>query len=803
MLRHTSKFTSGTSATSATSAASAASYRNNHTHNHNHTDIETNTGKTHHDKPAVATAITRRKSRNSSPTATTTSMGFPSLLSRLLGVGIYTVVIVQVMLAFIVEKQQKPTPQTAPQQQQQQQRDLESSSSANHLSSSSSSNTPITSFMCINGQLERLELDNKIETVLNPIKEQIGGTIDIALIVTENKAIYTKAKVSDQRAQHEPQFTHYHEAVDYLTSKGFNVVSTGPVDHAKDPNVYQEYLWRLAQLAGDKKINDPAFFAYDKKRAQNHVRQAISGELCYRHMVGTGADYSKGIVTRWRDDVGFLNELPIGKFHKWLQNPPPVDPEYDLAIVKKNQHRPTMITPYCRNWQGLNDRGAFVHPGGAYAYFMAPMVSFTKARPLPKDRVCNHERFLRDTYNKEGFLFVPTKDLYPVPMFRNDGKGVFREEEKDNTLCRVWWKSYRPDCPRQDEKIKLLDGTPATVAWEEQPQQQAAPVAESKPQAAAAADDEIRSFVCINGQLERLELDNKLENLLIPIREEIGGTVDIALVVSENQALYTKVKVSDQRAKHKAKFDYYYEAVDYLTKQGFNVVSKEPSPHSADPMVFPEYEIRLAQLANDKNIKTAYLFERNHKRAQNHVRQAISGESCYRHMMETGHDYSKGIVSRWRDDVGFEHKLDVATFHGWIHDPPPIKPEQDLAEKKAFRPTMITPYCRNWNGLNDRGAFIHPGGAYEYFMAPLMVFSAAMPLPSKRICNFERFLRWTYNREGFYYIPTRQLYPVPMYTVNGTGVFREEELKLMCLSFWNSYNVDCPRNNETITILRE
>jgi len=725
-------------------------------------------------------------------------MGPGAILSRLLGVGIYTVIIVQFMLAFIVEKQQQPPPQTAPQR-----RDQEAAAPLDNnqeVAVASSTNTPITSFVCINGQLERLELDNKIENLLNPIKEQIGGNIDIALIITENKAIYTKAKISEQRAQHQPQFTKYHEAVDYLTSKGFNVVSNGPVEHAKDPNVYKEYLWRLAQLAGDKKLKDPEFFAYDKRRAQNHVRQAISGELCYRHMAATGTDYSKGIVTRWRDDVGFLKELPIGQFFKWLHDPPPVDPEYDLAVVK-TENRPTMVTPYCRNWQGLNDRGAFVHPDGAYAYFMSPMVSFTRARPLPKDRVCNHERFLRDTYNQEGFLFIPTKDLYPVPMFRNDGKGVFREDEKDNTLCRVWWKSYRPDCPRQDEEIIFLDGS--SSEQQSSQQQQIAATQPVKPQAAAAEDGEIRSFVCINGQLERLELDNKLENLLIPIREDIGGTVDIALVVSENQALYTKVKVSDQRAKHKAVFDHYYEAVEYLTKQGFNVVSTEPSPHSVDPMVYPEYEIRLAQLANDKNIKTAYLFERNHKRAQNHVRQAISGESCYRHMMETGHDYSRGIVSRWRDDVGFEHRLDVASFHAWLHDPPAIKPEQDLAEKKPFRPTMVTPYCRNWNGLNDRGAFVHPGGAYAYFMAPLNVFSAAMPLPSKRICNFERLLRWAYNREGFYYIPTRQLYPVPMYNVNGTGVFREEELKLMCLSFWNSYSVDCPRNNETITILRD
>lgn len=708
-----------------------------------------------------------------------------NFISRLLGVGIYTIVVVQIILAFIVERQdgQKPCEKC----------ELEVPSEAN-LPEKPSAN----SFVCINGQLERLELDNKIETMLNPIREEIGGTIDIALIITKNKAIYTKAKVSDQRAQHEPQFTTYQEAVDYLTSRGFNVVTKSPVDHAKDPAVYKEYLWRLAQTASDKKLMDPEFFAYDKRRAQNHVRQAISGELCYRHMAATGKDYSQGIISRWRDDVGFLKRLPVSKFHKWLHEPPAPDVEYDLAVVRKGQERPTMITPFCRNWQGLNDRGAFVHPDGAYAYFMAPIVAFTRAQSLPKDRVCNHERFLRHTYNQEGFIFVPTRDLYPVPMFRNDGKGVFREEEKDNQLCRIWWPSYRPDCPRQDEKIKLLDGAERVLETQVVPD-----VAQLQvpPPSSSLEANVTSSFVCINGQLERLELDNKIETLLNPIREDIGGTIDIALVVTENEALYTKLVVSDQRAKHKAAFSKYQEAVDYLTSRGFNVVTTEPAAHSEDPMVYPEYEIRLAQLANDRNIQTKELFARNKKRAQNHVRQAISGELCYRHMLSTGKDYSRGIVTRWRDDVGFQHRLDIAKFNNWIHDPPPIKDVDDFGAKKQFRPTMVTPHCRNWNGLNDRGAFVHPAGAYAYFMAPLTAFSSALPLPARRVCNYERFLRYLYNQEGFYYVPTRQLYPVPMFNNNGTGVFRAEELKEQCLAFWNSWTVNCPRSQENITIL--
>jgi hypothetical protein len=721
------------------------------------------------------------------------SGGRGNLLSRLLAIGIYTIVVVQFILAFIVGTQdgQKPCEKCEPEIP---------------IDAYLPAKPSVNSFVCINGQLERLELDNKIETLLNPIREEIGGTIDIALVLTMNKAIFTKQIVSDQRAQHQPQFTEYHEAADYLTSRGFNVVTTSPVEHAKDPTVYKEYLWRLAQTAGDKKLQDPEFFAYDKGRAQNHVRQAISGELCYRHMAATGKDYSQGIVSRWRDDVGFLKRLPVSKFYEWLHNPPPVEKEYDLAVVRKGQKRPTMVTPFCRNWQGLNDRGGFVHPEGAYAYFMAPIVTFTRAQRLPSDRVCNHERFLRHTYNQEGFLFVPTKELYPVPMFRNDGKGVFREEEKNNQLCRIWWPSYRPDCPRQNEKIKLLYASERALKAEVTPNvvtpNVVTPnVAQLEAPPSSSSSNVTASFVCINGQLERLELENKLETLLNPIREDIGGTVDIALVVTDNQALYTKILVSDQRAMHKPAFSRYQEAVEYLTSRGFNVVTTEPAAHSEDPMVYPEYEIRLAQLANDKKIKTKELFARNKKRAQNHVRQAISGELCYRHMLATGKDYSRGIVTRWRDDVGFEHRLDIAKFNTWIHNPPPIKEKDDFGVQKAFRPTMVTPHCRNWNGLNDRGAFVHPDGAYTFFMAPLTAFSSAQPLPSKRICNYERFLRYLYNQEGFYYVPTRQLYPVPMFNNNGTGVFREEELKVQCLAFWNSWTMDCPRNNQTITML--
>jgi hypothetical protein len=728
-------------------------------------------------------------------------------------VGIYTFFVVQVVIFFFVQKQESQSQHNFPCQErnnleiesiprEKKEKDHEAIIPVIAKTEEAASSPPpeVNSFVCINGQLERLELENKIETVLNPILEDIGGTMDIALVVTSNKAIFTKDDL--QKANHQPAFTKYQDAVDYLTSRGFNVVTSEVMNHAENPAVYREYLQHLAQVAGDKKLKDPAFFAYDKRRAQNHVRQAVSGELCYRHMIATGKDYSHGIVTRWRDDVGFERRLKIKLFHKWLHDPPAVDEALDLAVVKPGQWRPTLVTPFCRNWQGLNDRGGFVHPKGAYIYFMASIAAFTAAVPLPRDYVCNHERFLRHIYNQEGFMFIPTRLLYPIPMYIDNGKGVFREGEKNNQLCRVWWNSYRPDCPHQDgPPIELLDST--TGKKIEDSALAVMPVIVDKPRVLKTEESslDIVSFVCITGQLERLELENKIKTLLDPIREDIGGTVDVALVITNNTALYTKKNVANEMASHSPIFKQYQEAVDYLTSRDFNVVTTGAATHTKDPLVYPEYQQRLAQLANDKKIKKPEHFAYNYKRAQNHIRQAISCEVCYRHMIATETDYSRGIVTRWRDDVGFENRLPIKDFYEWLYHPPHVKEKDDLGKRKIWRPTMVTPHCRNWQGLNDRGAFVHPKGAYAYFMAPIAAFIRNQELPPARVCNYERFLRFLYNEEGFTYIPTKLLYPVPMFNDNGTGVFRQEELKRLCGAFWNSYTENCQRYNETITIL--
>ena len=319
----------------------------------------------------------------------------------------------------------------------------------------------INSFVCISGQLQRLELDNKLVNLLEPMKKTLGGSVYVALVMTENKAIYTKDQISEQRAQHEPQFETYQEAVDYLAKRGFIVLTESPYPHSPNPYVYEEYLQRLAQLANGEKLKDPKFFDYDKRRAQNHVRQAIAGELCYRAMESSAIDFSNGIIARFRDDVGFQEKLPIQNMTEWLHDPPKIPPGKDLAVVPKlaSTNRPTIITPYCRNWFGMNDRGAFVHPNGAYSYFMAPLLAFNSSLQLPSTRVCNHERFLRHVYNQEGFIFVPKRELYPIPMFRNNGKGVFRKEEVDHQLCRVWWNSYSRDCENANRTVALLSSS--------------------------------------------------------------------------------------------------------------------------------------------------------------------------------------------------------------------------------------------------------------------------------------------------------------------------------------------------------
>lgn len=160
------------------------------------------------------------------------------------------------------------------------------------------------------------------------------------------------------------------------------------------------------------------------------------------------------------------------------------------------------------------------------------------------------------------------------------------------------------------------------------------------------ATNQNRSFVCITGQLGRLELDNKIITMLAPLRNA-GYEPDVALILDESSTYSTS-----RRAARPPSFQNYSQAVEYLGKLQFNVITSSPYRQGRNPLVRDDY---LAQLDNGGTPV------RRRQRVENHARVWESLNQCYMAMtsnFQRAQDYR--VVVRVREDAGIFQPLDVA-----------------------------------------------------------------------------------------------------------------------------------------------
>ena len=258
-----------------------------------------------------------------------------------------------------------------------------------------------------------------------------------------------------------------------------------------------------------------------------------------------------------------------------------------------------------------------------------------------------------------------------------------------------------------------------------------------------------RAFVCITGQLPRLELDNKIEHLLRPWTEEQGIDVDVALVLSDSDRSSVHRKGRDDLAEAGAGPGYAYPSVADAAAAlsvlpGVTVVGggEEAYDQTADPVLSPVY---LRQRGAGSSMNETQLVER----VRNHVRQFESLAICGRYLMEAGLAGQLGpgsggegaddeerpvphydLVHRVRDDSGYYRPVDFDHVHR-------------LATGGHPR-TVVSSHCAEHSGINDRGSFVAPLAAYDYFVHPLQ-HMYTMDLPAE-VRNTEQFLMVTYAR---------------------------------------------------------
>ena len=182
-----------------------------------------------------------------------------------------------------------------------------------------------------------------------------------------------------------------------------------------------------------------------------------------------------------------------------------------------------------------------------------------------------------------------------------------------------------------------------------------------------------RAFVCITGQVARIELELKIQNLLNPLREA-GFSPDIALILSDNNGeLFASKK--DEHVTQPLFASYKEDMKKFLEERDFNVVTNTPYIQTEHPILNKYYQAELDGTRMDV-------------RAVNHARMFAALVPCYTEMIQAskqmGSDYA--FVIRIREDHAFTEPFNIHT----VFDELSLKPRTVMASSCAPFPGFFT-----------------------------------------------------------------------------------------------------------------
>jgi hypothetical protein len=175
-----------------------------------------------------------------------------------------------------------------------------------HWRVASEVNTRPRAFVCVTGQLERLELENKMHTARRPLRAA-GCNVKLGLVLSEGEAGFTNSnhpKLTDIRPNDTiPLYTNSSQVIAYLDSHSFHVLSDAiTYPRIENPAVHKQYIDSLYQAQNlVRSRND------QRKRTENHGRIFESYERCLDIAETSKRPYD--LYLRIRDDVGLEKRL--------------------------------------------------------------------------------------------------------------------------------------------------------------------------------------------------------------------------------------------------------------------------------------------------------------------------------------------------------------------------------------------------------------------------------------------------------------------------------------------------------------
>jgi hypothetical protein len=246
-----------------------------------------------------------------------------------------------------------------------------------------------------------------------------------------------------------------------------------------------------------------------------------------------------------------------------------------------------------------------------------------------------------------------------------------------------------------------------------------------------------RALICITGQMRRLELENKVQNLFKPL-QDAGYETDLALVLTRGRAQFTNLRIRQDR---------------FITEKSVNdFLADYPEINLLNPPEFmydrlenPNVPAIYYMMLKTKTGREWRTYEEELDRAQNHVRIFDAYKRCWEMVNSKTNEHERlstenaihsnkstekqqppyDVYIRIREDVGFEQPLN-ATLVDSLLPPPASKAvegdsntnQKQTTPNRAPSKTVITTDCRPWNGINDRLALVSSTAAESFFLHP-------------------------------------------------------------------------------------
>ena len=281
-------------------------------------------------------------------------------------------------------------------------------------------------YICITGQLSRLELTNKIYKLIKPLHERLGYDIYIGLALATNTSHFTNVNNGDKM-----RLTY---SLSKATKRLLNIDGVKEVRHFLPQHSKKIYVnkWYKLQLDNDKTI----------RRVRNHARQYKTLQLCSDwHNISQFAQ----IAVRVRDDVLF-ERIDVNE------------------AVRETLKSGDIVTARCDAWGGINDKVAFI-PSSLYRdFFLLPYEKYLKFNAhLPQ---LNPEKYYQYAYSTSRIKMTSLNSLYVAKAVtrikpgQHFSKGSVSLNDDDSRICHVTSNPHKSFSPGCDEAFASGSGVP-------------------------------------------------------------------------------------------------------------------------------------------------------------------------------------------------------------------------------------------------------------------------------------------------------------------------------------------------------